>query len=294
MSDVQSRARGMGRAPEPTPRARWRAKYVWAVLILLALVVTAGVAGGSMLATTSQSGRRDVSGRGSPATLAGQDSSRRAPAVMAGALTAASSTAALPARVTTVHGDPVALLDLTPKSRGSEMTTATLATAPAHASGLTALAAWQAARRSASSAAAKPAPAPKRGDVLAALPKTLAGPFLPEVAYRQVTSKPIWQIASSRPPSNAAMPTLDDAIARAGARPGDGGVLLVTFVNLHRLDFGLLFVQRCAELGLSRYVIGALDGEALDALLARDLHAFPMAFTTSSTAASGTQAGPVG
>lgn len=133
--------------------------------------------------------------------------------------------------------------------------------------------------------------------------------FLSERLFARVESKPVWDTAEFRAmaleasQSDAAQPSLDDALAEAGATQpaslvsnassssaSSGGldstasrgvqVVIATFVNLRRADFGIMWARRCDRLGLRTFVVGALDGEALVLLRAHKIAAFLLDFTS--------------
>ena len=53
-------------------------------------------------------------------------------------------------------------------------------------------------------------------------------------------------------------------------------IILVTFVNSKRADYGYTWAAHVRRLGLSNYLVGAMDSEALRKLVAREIPAFDM------------------
>lgn len=60
------------------------------------------------------------------------------------------------------------------------------------------------------------------------------------------------------------------------ARCNAHNIILVTFVNYQRCDYGFTWASHVQRLGLDNYLIGAMDGKALEILVGRSIPTFDM------------------
>ena len=60
------------------------------------------------------------------------------------------------------------------------------------------------------------------------------------------------------------------------SRCNEHNIILVTFVNYQRCDYGFTWHWHVQRLGLSNYLVGAMDGKALDLLAAKRVPTFDM------------------
>lgn len=54
------------------------------------------------------------------------------------------------------------------------------------------------------------------------------------------------------------------------------GLIMVTWANFHYLDFTMNWVQHVRAANISAYLVGAMDDELLEALVARQVPCFGM------------------
>lgn len=99
-------------------------------------------------------------------------------------------------------------------------------------------------------------------------------------------------LAQSPPPPSAAAASSSSSLAGGGKKldPADyrltkervkahcdqHNIILVTFVNSKRADYAYTWAWHVRRLGLSNYLVGAMDGEALVKLVDRNIEAFDM------------------
>ena len=127
-----------------------------------------------------------------------------------------------------------------------------------------------------------------RGATIAATQQQ-AAPAVPSVVSTPSAANPPAVSSDAARRSDSARPDIAAAAAASAAnghkltpelirsRCNKDNVILVTFVNSKRADYGYTWAAHVKRLGLTNYLVGAMDTEALHKLKERDIPTFDMA-----------------
>jgi arabinosyltransferase len=82
------------------------------------------------------------------------------------------------------------------------------------------------------------------------------------------------QLTSVMPqdPESCQLPARREMVARVAV----DNTVMVTWANLHYLDFVINWVEHVRGLGITSYLVGAMDDDILKALVAKGVNAFAM------------------
>ena len=78
------------------------------------------------------------------------------------------------------------------------------------------------------------------------------------------------------PPRCVLQAPIPPTVRAPGAHCDEHNIVLVTFVNSNRANYAYTWAWHVKRLGLTNYMVGAMDGEALVKLAARNITAFDM------------------
>ena len=136
----------------------------------------------------------------------------------------------------------------------------------------------------AATAAAAPAPRASPGDA----PRVISEPALGGAAAAAASAATRPSSSSSAASAPAAAGVGGDGVVAGGreqyrltrelirSRCNAHNIILVTFVNSKRADYGYTWAYHVNRLNLTNYLVGAMDGEALNKLSARRIPTFDM------------------